>query len=67
MKNSTICKSRYSKPVVRSRYVREDTGTHETLKIVDDSIPERVDEGGFDPYNSGEFDRARHWERNFRG
>ena len=52
--------------LVRKKYVREDTGTYETLKIVDDSIPESPDDGGIDPYNSGEFDRSKHWDRHFR-
>lgn len=48
--------------LVRSRYVREDTGTHETLKIIDDSIVEdQPEEVGSDPYNSGQFDRANNW------
>lgn len=55
------------KSVIRNRYVREETGTHETLKILDDSILDSGDDGGIDPYNSGEFDRSRNWERHFRG
>lgn len=50
----------------RSRFVREDTGTHETLKILDDSVLDAVEEDGIDPYNSGQFDRARNWDRQFR-
>ena len=52
--------------LVRKKYVREDTGTYETLKIVDDSVSESPDDGGIDPYNSGEFDRSKHWDRHFR-
>ena len=47
--------------LVRSRYVREDTGTHETLKIIDDSILDEEDDTGADPYNTGRFDRSRSW------
>jgi hypothetical protein len=47
--------------LMRNKYVREDTGTHETLKIVDDSILEDDDEVGADPYNTGRFDRAKSW------
>lgn len=47
--------------LIRNKYVREDTGTHETLKIVDDSILESDDETGLDPYNTGRFDRSRSW------
>jgi len=49
--------------LVRNKYVREDTGTHETLKIVDDSLmPEVTEESGADPYNTGRFDRSRSWD-----
>ena len=54
------------KVVTRNRYVREDTGTHETLKIIDDSVVDEFDDGGIDPYNSGEFDRSRTWGRHVR-
>lgn len=47
--------------LVRNKYVREDTGTHETLKIIDDSLLEDEEEGGVDPYNSGQFDRSQSW------
>ena len=47
--------------LIRNKYVREDTGTHETLKIVDDSLLDNDDEVGLDPYNTGRFDRARSW------
>ena len=47
--------------LIRNKYVREDTGTHDTLKIIDDSIIETGEEAGFDPYNTGRFDRARNW------
>lgn len=47
--------------LIRNKYVREDTGTHETLKIIDDSILENEEEFGIDPYNTGRFDRSRSW------
>ena len=47
--------------LIRNKYVREDTGTHDSLKIVDDSLIETGEETGFDPYNTGRFDRARNW------
>ena len=52
--------------LVQSRYVREDTGTHETLKIVDDSLVDSSEETGIDPYNTGEFDRSKNWDKRFR-
>jgi len=51
--------------LVRNKYVREDTGTHETLKIVDDSMVSSGEETGFDPYNTGGFDRSRNWDKRF--
>lgn len=48
--------------LVRNKYLREDTGTHETLKIIDDSIDESNEEDGIDPYNTGRFDRSKSWD-----
>jgi len=47
--------------LIRNKYIREDSGTHETLKIVDDSLLDSDDEFGLDPYNTGRFDRAQSW------
>jgi len=52
--------------LIRNKYVREDTGTHETLTILDDSLLEEDDGDGIDPYNTGEFDRSRNWDKRFR-
>ena len=52
--------------LIRNRFVREDTGTHDTLKILDDSILEAADEGGIDPYNTGRFDRSKSWNSRIR-
>jgi hypothetical protein len=52
--------------LVRNRYQREDTGTHETLKIVDDSLVDSGEETGIDPYNTGNFDRSKNWDKRFR-
>jgi hypothetical protein len=49
--------------LIRNKYLREDSGTHETLKILDDSIIETEEEEGIDPYNTGQFDRSRNWDR----
>lgn len=51
--------------LIRNKFVREDTGTHETLKIIDDSIVDSGEETGIDPYNTGEFDRSKNWDRRF--
>ena len=48
--------------LVRSKYVREETGTHETLKIIGADLVEDDDDGGIDPYNTGRFDRSKSWE-----
>ena len=48
--------------LIRNQYVREDTGTHETLKIVGDNLLDNDDEVGIDPYNTGRFDRSKSWE-----
>ena len=47
--------------LVRNKYVREDSGTHDTLKIIDHSLFEDEDEYGIDPYNTGRFDRSQSW------
>lgn len=52
--------------LVRSNSRREDSGTHETLSIVDDSIVPTGEESGIDPYNTGKFDRSRNWDKRFR-
>ncbi len=49
--------------LIRNKYVREDTGTHETLKILDDSIIDTEEEEGIDPYNTGQFDRSKNWDK----
>jgi hypothetical protein len=49
--------------LIRNKYVREDTGTHETLKIFSASAID-LDEDGQDPYNSGRFDRSKSWGSN---
>lgn len=49
--------------LIRNKYVREDTGTHETLRILDDSIIDTQEEEGIDPYNTGQFDRSRNWDK----
>lgn len=52
--------------LIRNKMVREDTGTHDTLKILDESMLESDEEFGIDPYNTGRFDRAKSWERRSR-
>ena len=52
--------------LIRNRFVREDSGTHETLKILDDSVLDSGEETGLDPYNTGRFDRSKNWDQRFR-
>jgi hypothetical protein len=52
--------------LIRKRFVREDTGTHETFKILDDSLIDSGEETGLDPYNTGSFDRSKKWDQRFR-
>jgi len=51
--------------LIRNKYQREDTGTHETLRIIDDSLLESDEETGIDPYNTGNFDRSGNWDKRF--
>lgn len=51
--------------LIRNKFVREETGTHETLKILDDSLVDSGEEPGLDPYNTGGFDRSKNWDRRF--
>jgi hypothetical protein len=44
----------------------DDTGSRETLRLFDDSPLDPSEPVGIDPYNSGEFDRSRHWDTRFR-
>jgi len=48
--------------LIRSRHIREDTGTHDTLKILDHSVLSSEETEEFDPYNTGRFDRAKSWD-----
>lgn len=50
--------------LVRNRYIREDTGTHETLKIISATAEDQEEEDGQDPYNTGRFDRSKSWGSN---
>jgi len=52
--------------LIRNKYVREDTGTHETLTILDDSLVDSGEGAGIDPYNTGGFDRSKNWSNRFR-
>lgn len=52
--------------LIRNKFVREDTGTHDTLKILDDSMIDTEEETGMDPYNTGQFDRSRSWDKRSR-
>ena len=50
----------------RRRMQQSKTGTHETLSILDTDDTEGGDVSGFDPYNTGQFDRSRNWAKHTR-
>jgi len=52
--------------LIRNKYIREDSGTHETLKILDDSMIDTEEEEGIDPDNTGQFDRSKHWDKRLK-
>ncbi len=52
--------------LIRNKMIREDSGTHDTLKILDESMLDSGEEFGIDPYNTGRFDRAKSWENRSR-
>jgi hypothetical protein len=54
------------KNVLIRKYVREDTGTHETLTILDDNAIDTDETSGIDPYNTGRFDRSKNWDKRSR-
>ncbi len=47
--------------LVRNKYVREETGTHDTLKIIDESLVDEEETYSDHPYNTGRFDRSQFW------
>jgi hypothetical protein len=52
--------------LVRDGETTADTGARESLKLFDDSPLDPGEPVGIDPYNSGQFDRSRHWDSRFR-
>lgn len=52
--------------LIRNKFVRLDAGTHETLTILDDSMVDSNEEDGIDPYNTGQFDRSKNWDKRSR-
>ncbi len=52
--------------LVHNRHLSDDTGTQEMLNLLDDTPIDPEEPAGIDPYNSGEFDRSRHWNTRFR-
>mgnify|MGYP001812149233 CR=1 FL=1 len=56
------------KNILRKRkFVREDSGTHDSLSILDESDDDQDrDSEGIDPYNTGQFDRSKNWDKRFR-
>ncbi len=52
--------------LVRDFETIDDTGARESLKLFDASPLDPSEPVGIDPYNSGLFDRSRHWDSRFR-
>lgn len=52
--------------LIRDGDTGDDTGTRETLSLLDESPLDPNEPVGIDPYNSGQFDRSRHWDSRFR-
>jgi hypothetical protein len=52
--------------LVQNEYQREHTGEHEELSLVDQPTKDSDGFGGIDPYNTGQFDRSRNWDKRFR-
>ncbi len=52
--------------LVRDGDTGDDTATREALKLLDESPLDPNEPVGIDPYNSGQFDRSRHWNSRFR-
>lgn len=52
--------------LIRKKYVREDSGAHEALTILDDDLVDSSEVSGIDPYNTGGFDRSKNWDNRFR-
>lgn len=52
--------------LVQNEYQQENTGIHEELSIVDESAEDSDNAGGIDPYNTGQFDRSKNWDKRFR-
>lgn len=44
----------------------EDLDTQAKLEIIDAVLEEENDGGGIDPYNTGRFDRSKHWDTRSR-
>ena len=52
--------------LIRESNTIDDTGAREMLKLFDNSPHDSSEPAGIDPYNSGQFDRSRHWDSRFR-
>ena len=47
--------------LIQNHLLQENSGNHESLRILDDAIAESGEKAGFDPYNTGKFNRAENW------
>jgi len=51
---------------IRGRQAGKDTDTQDLLKIIDEPIGTAQNDGAFDPYNTGRFDRSNSWKNRGR-
>lgn len=51
---------------IRGRQVGKDTDTQDLLKIIDEPTGNAQNDGAFDPYNTGRFDRSNSWKNRGR-
>lgn len=47
--------------LIRHHLLRDRSGATDTLRLVDENDANSDDAGGFDPYNTGKFDRGENW------
>ena len=52
--------------LVRNPAKDDGAGLDDGLSIFEDGAAEASNESGIDPYNTGKFDRSRHWDKRFR-
>jgi len=52
--------------LIGNKHVGEDEDADEKLKLVDNPSIESDKDAGFDPYDTGQFDTSKIWDKHFR-